>query len=165
MSHSVAKTTFTSQEAAASLLGEVQSVVQNCVHISMALAIATTKTKVKAAAATYYTINDVLCTKAITDNLWTLSGTVTNAKYNVFVLTLNASGTATATMGTEGASLAAVVWPTVPSDEVVVGYVVVNPTGTGNFVGGTTDLDDGTVVPNAVYVNTPFPFNPNFSTL
>jgi hypothetical protein len=27
----------------------------------------------------------------------------------------------------------------------------VHPTGTGNFVGGTTALDDGTVVPNAEY--------------
>ena len=31
--------------------------------------------------------------------------------------------------------------------------MVISPTGTGNFVGGTTPLDDATVVPNAAYVN------------
>jgi hypothetical protein len=40
-----------------------------------------------------------------------------------------------------------------PSTEAVFGILIVNPTGTGNFVGGTTDLDDGTVAPNAVYLN------------
>ena len=43
---------------------------------------------------------------------------------------------------------------TVIDGEVVIGYVIINPTGTGNFVGGTTELDDSTVVPNAVFVNT-----------
>ncbi len=46
------------------------------------------------------------------------------------------------------------VFPTVPTNEAVLGFVEINPTGSGNFVGGTTALDDGTVVPNAVYVNT-----------
>ena len=56
-------------------------------------------------------------------------------------------------MGVEGATRAAVVFPTVPTNEAVAGFVEINPTGTGNFVGGTTVLDDATVVPNASYVN------------
>ena len=38
--------------------------------------------------------------------------------------------------------------------------MIINPTGTGNFVGNTTALDDVTVVPNAVYVNTIGAFDP-----
>jgi hypothetical protein len=94
-----------------------------------------------------------------------LVGTVTNAKFNVFVFTVNASGTLVTYMGTEAATRAGVVWPTITDGEAVVGFIEVNPTGTGNFVGGTTALDDATVVPNVVYVNTPFPFIPGMETL
>jgi len=120
---------------------------------SGALAIGTTTTKVQIAAAIKFVIDGVYANKAITDDAFTLSGTVTADLFNVFVLTLKADGTATARMGTEGATRAAVVWPTVPTDEVVVGVLEINPTGTGNFVGGTTALGDATVVPNAVYTN------------
>lgn len=84
-----------------------------------------------------------------------LAGTVTNAKFNVFAFYVDAAGTLTSAMGTEGATLTAVVFPTVATTKAVIGFVIINPTGTGNFVGGTTALDDATVVPNAVYVNTP----------
>ena len=40
------------------------------------------------------------------------------------------------------------------------GLIIINPTGTGNFVGNTTPLDDGTVAPNAAYVNNIGPFDP-----
>lgn len=46
-----------------------------------------------------------------------------------------------------------------------IGFTIINPTGTGNLVGGITPIDDATVVPNAVHVNTPFPFNPNTLSL
>lgn len=129
------------------------------------LGIATTTSRVRTSAAVYSLIDGALCLKASTDNLFILAGTVNNATFNVFVLTLKADGTGTARMGTAGASLAAVAWPAIPAGEIVVGFVIINPTGTGNFVGGTTALNDGTVVPNAVYVNTPFSFNPNVLTL
>jgi hypothetical protein len=146
-------------------LTDVQTVLVDSCHVSVGLAIGTTTQKVKIAAATKALINGALVTKAITDDAFTLAGTVTNAKFNVFVMTMNASGTCVALMGTEGATLAAILWPAIPAGSVVLGYVIINPTGTGNFVGGTTALSDGTVVPNAVYVNTPFPFNPNALTL
>ena len=129
------------------------------------LAIATTTTKVRTSAACYYVVDAALCLKASTDNLWTLSGTVNNATFNVFVLTLNAAGTATARMGTAGATIGAVLFPQIPEGEIVVGFVIINPTGTGNFVGGTTALTDATVVPIAVYVNTPYSFNPYIFTM
>lgn len=84
-------------------------------------------------------------------------GTVHNTKYNVFVHTVSDDGAGTQTfrtrMGTEGATRAAIVLPTVPAGEAVYGITEIHPTGTGDFVGGTTALDDATVVPTAVYVN------------
>ena len=94
-----------------------------------------------------------------------LAGTVTNAKFNVYVFSMKSDGTLATQMGTEGATLNAVVFPTISADSAILGFIIVNPTGTGNFVGGTTPLDDATVVPNVVYVNTPFPWNPNVLSL
>lgn len=88
------------------------------------------------------------------------SGTVTNAKFNVFVQYIDSASVLTSVMGTEGATLGAVVWPATVANKTVVSYTIINPTGTGNFVGGTTALDDGTVVPNAVYVPVVGPFDP-----
>lgn len=100
-----------------------------------------------------------LMTKAVGD-MAALSGTVTADKFNVFLFAMTAAGTLSTTMGTEGASLAAVRFPVVPVLSVVIGFVIINPTGTGNYIGGTDALDDGTIVPNAAYVNTPFFFDP-----
>jgi hypothetical protein len=83
-----------------------------------------------------------------------LVGTVTNAKFNVYCVFCDVAGTLTTVMGVEGATLGAVKFPPIPEGKAMMGFVIINPTGTGNFVGGTTPLDDATVVPNAVYVNT-----------
>lgn len=112
----------------------------------------------------YFTIDGALYSKAAADTA-ALAGTVANAAYNVFVFGVNSAGTLTTTMGTAGATLGAVVFPALPDGVVAIGFVIINPTGTGNFVGGTTALDDATVVPNAVYVNTVGEFFPQFSTL
>jgi len=117
--------------------------------------IATTKAKIKSTADYYAMVGGVLVTKATTDNLITLTtaSNCANALFNVTVFTINSAGTITNRAGTAGATLASMTWPTVPSEEAVFSILVVNPTGTGGFVGGTTDLDDATVVPNAVYLN------------
>jgi hypothetical protein len=83
-----------------------------------------------------------------------LVGTVTNAKFNVFAFFLDEAGTLTSQMGVEAANLLSVKFPEVPAKKAMIGFVIINPTGTGDFVGGTTALDDGTVVPNAAYINT-----------
>lgn len=116
---------------------------------------------VKAATLCKAFVNGVLVSIAANTDMAALAGTVVNATFNVFVFYINSAGTPVTAMGTAGATLGAVVFPTIPADSAVVGFIIVNPTGTGNFVGGTTALDDATVVPNVVYVNTPFPFNPN----
>lgn len=82
-----------------------------------------------------------------------LSGTVVNATFNVFVFSIDEGGTLKTRMGTAGATRAALKFPEVPMGEAKIGYVLINPTGTGDFVGGTTILDDATVAPNAEYVN------------
>lgn len=109
---------------------------------------------VKAGSAFYALANGVAVTKAANTVMAALAGTVTNAKFNVFIFYIDSAGTLTSAMGGEGATLAQVTFPNTPQQKAMVGFVIVNPTGTGNFVGGTTALDDATVVPNAVYVNT-----------
>lgn len=119
--------------------------------------------KVKIANTVYAWVDGILVKKTTAEIV--ISGTVANAAFNVYVLTISKAGTVTATMGTAGATIGAVVMPTIPDDEAVIGFVIVNPTGTGDFVGGTTELADATVAPNAVYVDTPYPFNPNADSL
>ncbi len=121
------------------------------------------KPKVKIANTTYAYVEGVLVKKTTAEIV--ISGTITNAKFNVYVLSIDSAGTVTAQMGTEASTIGGVIFPTVTEGKAIIGFVIVNPTGTGNFVGGTTDLDDATVVPNAVYVNTPFPFLPGLETL
>lgn len=109
---------------------------------------------VKAATLCKYICKGKLLSLAANTDMAALSGTVTNAKFNVFCFFIDEAGTLTTLMGTEGATLAAVLWPAIPARQTMLGFVIINPTGTGNFVGNTTALDDATVVPNAVYVNT-----------
>lgn len=116
---------------------------------------------VKAGSVWHGIANGKLLTKAANTDMASLSGTVTNAKFNVFAFFVDSAGTLTSQMGTEGATLAAVVFPPIPEQKATIGYVVINPTGTGNFVGGTTALDDATVIPNAAYVNLTGPFDPS----
>lgn len=119
---------------------------------------------VKSANIIYATANGVLLTKAANTDMAALSGTVTNAMFNVFVFTVSSAGTLYTQMGTEGATLAAVKWPTLDQKRAIIGFVIINPTGTGNFVGGTTAIDDATVVPGAVYANTQGAFDPTAIT-
>lgn len=105
-----------------------------------------------------YLANSKLGTKSANTDMAALVGTVSNANFNVFVFFVDDAGTLSTLMGTEGATLNAVQFPTFDPGKTCIGFVIINPTGTGDFVGGTTALDDGTVVPNASYVDTPYPF-------
>lgn len=116
---------------------------------------------VKAATAFYAMANGVLVNKGANTDMAALVGTVTNAAFNVFCFYIDSAGTLTSQIGTEGASLALVRLPEPAQGKAMIGFVVINPTGTGNFVGGTTALDDATVVPNAAYVNTLSAFDPS----
>lgn len=121
------------------------------------IAIGTTTTKIKTAATVNYLIAGVFYAKAATDDFWTLTGfNCTNGNFNKCLLCIDSAGAMQIAVGTEGASAGAVVLPAIPASYAVVGMVQVNPTGTGDFTGGTTDLDDGTVVPNATYTDLAF---------
>ena len=99
----------------------------------------------KTANTIYFMIDGQVYSKAASD-MAALSGTVANATFNVFVFSVNATGTLATQMGTAATTLGGVVFPAVPDQSVSIGFVIINPTGTGPFVGGTTALDDGTVV-------------------
>lgn len=146
-----------------SALTKLQTNVVDLVLSSAALAIgSSSKKKVKIANTIYYMIDGVMYSKTTEEVAFTATThDVANAKFAVFVLSIDAAGTVTITKSADADTLAEVVFPTVPADEVVIGFVIINPTGTGAFDATSTDLDDATVVPNAVYVNTPYPFNPN----
>lgn len=109
---------------------------------------------------TYALVKGKLVSKAGSTDMAALVGTVTNAKFNVFAFFMDGAGTLSTAMGVEGSTLANVVFPPIPVGQTCLGFVIINPTGTGNFVGGTTPLDDATVVPNAVYINTIGAFDP-----
>lgn len=106
------------------------------------------------ATVTHYMVKGQSGQIAASTDLPAFSGTVTNAKFNVFVYTVNSAGTKALTMGTEAATEAAVKWPKINTEHAILAFIKINPTGTGNFVGGTTALDDATVVPTAQYVPT-----------
>jgi hypothetical protein len=108
----------------------------------------------------YAIIKGKLVKTAASTDMAALSGTVTNAKFNVFCFFVDGAGALTSAMGTEGATLAAAKFPTLPDDKAMIGFVIINPTGTGNFVGGTTALDDATVAPNAAYISVDNAFDP-----
>jgi hypothetical protein len=115
--------------------------------------------------ATLYAMIDSVIVKLAAADLTALVGTVANATFNVFAFTINASGTVKSYMGTGAATLAGVVFPTTLDGECPIGFIIVNPTGTGAFVGGTTALDDATVVPNMVPFDSDLALAAQFQTL
>lgn len=116
---------------------------------------------VKSGAADCYLLaNGILQKVTAATDMPALAGSVTNAKFNVFCFFIDSAGTKTSAMGTEGSTLAKVVFPPFPTYKALIGFIVINPTGTGPFVGGTTALDDGTVVPTAAYISAIGGFDP-----
>jgi hypothetical protein len=115
---------------------------------------------VKAGSTFYACVQGKLVSVAANTLMAALSGTVANGAYNVFCFYMDGSGNQFAAMGTAGSTLGAVKWPAFPQNTASIGFVIIHPTGTGAFVGNTTPLDDATVVPNAVYVNTVGAFDP-----
>lgn len=123
-------------------------------QIHGAIAIATLAPQIQTVAASQYSVAGVMYDLAATDNFWDLTGfNVTNALYNICLLAVDDAGNDQIGIGTEAALLANVVLADTPADSCVIAMVEVNPTGAGNFVGGTSDLDDAGIVPNAVYTD------------
>jgi hypothetical protein len=119
------------------------------------LAQGTTPAKVKTVTTTInFLIDGIFYSKAPTDDLWTLTGlNCANGKYCRAILLLDSGGNASIVVSNQADSVRALSNPPIPDGKCVVGTLTVHPTGTGNFTGGTTALNDGTVVPNADLTN------------
>src|SRR5204863_2951403 len=122
------------------VLDKLQRPLSSLVLNSAGLAIgSSSKPKVKIANTTYAYVEGVLAKKT-TAEISLPASTVTNAKFNVFVLAMDSGATVTAYAGTQASTIGGVIFPTIPSGSAVIGFVIVNPTGTGDFVAGTNDL-------------------------
>lgn len=102
----------------------------------------------------YGTINGALVTVPASTPMANPSGIVTNGTWNIFAFYTDAAGNMTSAMGQAGSTLASVVLPAKDDLRALIGMMVIHPTGSGRYFGGTTLLDDVTVVPNAVFLNT-----------
>lgn len=135
------------------LEGPKKALLAMC-QIHGAIAIATLLPQIQTVAASQYSVAGIMYDLAATDNYWDLTGfNVTNAMFNVCLLAVDNLGAMQIGIGVEAALLANVVLPDTPADSCVIAMVEVNPTGAGNFVGGTSDLNDAGIVPNAVYTD------------
>ena len=113
-------------------------------------------------AAYYGSVKGRIVTIAAGTDMPALAGTVAADAFNVYCFFIDSASTVTSAMGTAGASLGLVKFPAFPLDKALVGFIIVNPTGTGDFVGDTSDLEDATIVPNTVYVSPVGAFDPTF---
>lgn len=112
------------------------------------------------AAATKYIANGVYGSIDAATDMAALSGTVAADAFNVFCFFVDSAGNLTSQMGIAGTTRATMKFPPFPQGKALIGFIEINPTGTGDFVGGTTALDDATVEPNAFYVNAVSGFDP-----
>lgn len=86
------------------------------------LAAGTTNGKAKTTAAISYSIDGVLYNKAATDDFCDATGlTDLTDDYTKILFTIKADGGCTVTDATHGASQAAVSWPAIPDNEIVLG--------------------------------------------
>ncbi len=76
-----------------------------------------------------------------------LVGSITAGSFNVFCFFVDSAGTRTVAMGTEGTTLAKVVFPPFPAGKALIGFLTV--TYASQFVGGTTPLDTATTTYNS----------------
>lgn len=163
----IALTEMTANRNFLSILEKIQYAHLTRLLTTGGLVISATKTKAKIANTIKYLIYGNLYTKATAD-MAALVGTIANAKFGAWYFFIDTAGTITTVAGTlTAATLEAIVPPLTSFDgsKACIGMLIVNPTGTGSFVGGTTELDDATVVPNAVYVDFISPYNPNLISL
>lgn len=156
-------TNMTSHDSDRTLLGKIQRQLVDMSLTTGGVTIGSSSKKaVKIATTIYALIDGVLSAKTTAEVAFTATThDVAAGKFAVFVLSLSTGGTVTITKSADAASLATVVIPATPAGNVVIGLVIVNPTGTGIFDATTTDLDDATVVPNAVYINVVGAFLPD----
>ena len=162
MTLSISKTESTSNTNLRDMLTKLQKAVTTSLFESGTLADGSGDTKkVKLTSTIHYKINDVIYQKTTAEVAFTAT-THDCAKdaFAIYAITVNAAGTLTITKGTETttAALALAGFPAIPVDQVLVGFIVGNPT-SGAFTGNTSDasvLSTGTA---GAYVDTPLSVN------
>lgn len=103
----------------------------------------------------YASVQGVLVTIAAATDMPALTGiNITAANYNVACFFVDSASVVTIAAGTQGATLAAVVFPQFPQGKALVGFLIITYAST--FTGGTTALDTATTV----YVSPVGPFDP-----
>jgi len=164
MAKSIHTSVATANQNLRDVITKLQTNACDMVLNSAGLAIKTSSSAVaKSANAITAIIDGVLVSKAAAD-MAALVGTIPASKFGLFVFSINASGTLVTTPGTlNGAAIGDLVFPTIPSGNVVIGFIVVQNGSASAFTGGTTALDAANIT--TTYVNTPFPFNPNALSL
>ena len=108
------------------------------------LAEGTNANTIKTAAAVDFSINGVMYTKAITDNIAVSAGVQLDGTDCMYLITADSAGAITATKGVEAAAGSAVYLPAPPDNEAVIGAIKV-ATLAADFTLGTTDLGAATV--------------------
>lgn len=108
-------------------------------------------------------VNGILLQKTTADLPALAGASVPNGSFNIYVFTIASDGTLGTLNGTPGATLAAVVVPTIPANVAVIGCAVIS-NGTGSaFTPGTTALDTASLT--VTYINTIGDFSPNMANL
>ena len=140
-----------------SAMDSMKNALKNMCLSDVGTSIGTLKTNARSTSTATYLVDGEFKSKVSTDNLWALTGfNCTNGKYNKCFLCLDSTTSSQITSGTEADAPEDVALPSIPGDWGVVAMIQVHPTGTGDFTGGTTDLDDATVVPNATFTDLAF---------
>jgi hypothetical protein len=114
-------------------------------------------TLAKTGAAAFYGIaGGVPVTIAASTDMTALTGLVITATFfNVACFFIDSASVVTVAFGTQGATLAGVVFPPFPRGKALVGFLIITHSAT--FTGGTTALDTATTV----YVSPLGPFDPS----
>lgn len=93
----------------------------------------------------YASVNGVLVKIAASTDMPALTGiSITATNFNVVCFVVDSAGTVTALAGAQGTTLAKVVFPELPKNKALVGFLIITYAST--FTGGTTALDTATTV-------------------
>lgn len=118
----------------------------------------------KAGTAFHSIIDGTTVTKAANTDMAALTGdAVPTTQKNVYVFTVNASGTLATRAGKAATTLAGIVFPEIPDGEAIIGFILVENATGSDFTPGTTALDTASLT--VTYVNTPYPWLPNLHNL
>ena len=142
-------TTGTDRFSLLQVLGSIGDRFSSCAISSAGLAITSggSTTASTGSAVTNLIANGIPVAIAASTAMPALVGTITAASFNVFCFFIDSASVVTVAMGTEGTTLAKVVYPAFPAGKALVGVLTVTYAST--FTGGSTPLDTATTTYNS----------------